>query len=541
MAGFPAARIEPMGFGWKATVTVPLRLTDDVIRDLLLTTAHTKTPETYFDKFAGVLRSAYWRTPAETLSKAQVEARNIATYGPKILWNIGLEHLKDLSKLSRGLPFRKESVSTYGDNVTGYVTEKGSSYRMVGDQTVRTKGQEQLIAGEEALKPQSARTVYMDPNDAALIQSTKKNWRLQDNDGSLTLQTPAPTKGYRAAAENVPYETTPRQGLVPVELYSRSTFNNLPSYRNVTVGDKIVQLERDVVGSTRISRRDQWNALQRVMRAAQDMVDPDVIGPNNKGYFFKSMGELDDYYLRTEKRMPTDIEAKAYFSFKRTMEMDRVLRNTLVYRNKARLGVEQHAFYVKVDGKPQITDPFEGIMQREFPGSGQPDNILVAVGEDPRLRTLGKIDAEERKAFEEGVEQGRYIVVRIFDPENHKLGGFKGVGNNRVRYVLAERFETTPLSFEQVPRRGGGHFIADYDYYIKQPKIRHENVDGIHSVWYEGDVTIWPTMIRAMGNDVSKILNDVRKLIETSNLDAAKALVNDKATSSLERSRRLVH
>lgn len=528
MAGFPEARIEPVGFGWKAVITVPLRETDDVLRDLIMKTANNKTPSTMFDRAAGVLRSAFWRTPEETLSKEHRAARHIATYGPKILWDIGMQHLADLGKLSRGLPFRKETVTTYGDNIVGFTTEKGTAYRTVGETTVRTKATEQLIEGEIAAKPASARTVYMNPDDAASIQTTRGNWRLQDNDGSLTLQVPAPTKGYRAAAENVPYEMTPRPGLVPVELYSRSTFNNLPSYRNVVVGDSITQLERSAVGTTRISRRDQWHALNRVMRAAQDMTDPALPAPNNKGYFFKSLGEFDDYYLRTEKRMPTDIEARAYFSWKRTMELDRILRNTLVYRNKARLGVEQHAFYVKVDGKYQITEPFEGMMQKEFPGSGRPDNILVAIGDNPRLRKLGKIEGELRKEYEEGVKQGRLIVVKVFDPENNQFGSFAGVGNNRVRYVLAERFETTPLSFDQVPRRGGGHYIADYDFYIKQPKVRHENVDGVHNVWYEGDITIWPVMIRSMGNDVAGILNNVRKLIEGSKLEEAKALVQDK-------------
>lgn len=283
------------------------------------------------------------------------------------------------------------------------------------------------------------------------------------------------------------------------------------------------------------ARRKRWDDWVRTLEAGRDLINPVT---KEKGYFFENPSELEYFYRRNFKRSPDTAEVEAYFAFKRITEADLFLRRLVMYRNKSRLGTESHRVSaIDEAGQTVYSEWIDGIKMSHFPG-GKDDSILIikdnlkgtavkllAGDVDAKAKKIvGGLNTKERKELEEGVKTGKYVVFEIFAPEHRPFKNFGSLGEDyRPRYVLAPSVETRGLRFEdQVPRRGGGHIEYDYDYYIKQANMRFDR--ATLKWWYEGDTTIMPMQIRAMGKDVADKLNAVRLLIKDNKMDEARIL-----------------
>lgn len=274
-------------------------------------------------------------------------------------------------------------------------------------------------------------------------------------------------------------------------------------------------------------RNERWHDWERVVKAAEDLPDPT---DGRKGYFFKSPGELEDFYQKTIGRLPDEQEIAAYFAFKRNYDLDLLLRNMAVYRNKHRVGVESHQFYAidKMTGKRVLSPQFDGAIRRDLPGGDESNLILYVgkhMGEEQLLNPGHKPYTTMAKQLKEDIKSGKLSVIELWDPEMTPLYGWGAkVGDKRVRYVITPNVKTEGLDMlNQVPRRGGGHIEYDYDFYIKQANIRTDRYGGLTKHWYEGDNTIMPINNRIMGKDVAERLDQVRQLLRDGKLDEAKA------------------
>lgn len=283
--------------------------------------------------------------------------------------------------------------------------------------------------------------------------------------------------------------------------------------------------------------RKTWKDFERVINQGKNTVDPDT---QKLGWWAKSPVDLDNLYLRTLNRLPSQAETEAYFAYKRITEYDRVYREILVQRNMRRAGAEQHQFSVLgEDGKTKITTGyFNGVRMNEMPSTQ--DTILVlgkSIGEH-KFYDADSMRVQFKKIHDQlkdDIRTGRKVVVRIWDPESRPLGQFPGVGNARVRYVVADAVDDSkPIAWGQIPRRGGGHFEYDYETYIKQAKIRVDRLGDRVYHWYEGDTTIMPMAIRKMGSDVAKHLDDVRIKLKARDVKGAKAVFDQFAPAGLE-------
>jgi len=293
-----------------------------------------------------------------------------------------------------------------------------------------------------------------------------------------------------------------------------------------------------VVGQKRMSTGERYEDLQRVVNASRDMLDPEFPDVKNKGYFFRNPYELEKHYQQIVHRLPERDEIEAYFAFKRLVESDRIYRNLEVLKNKTRVGTETHSFYTINEGSGRVQGPtFDARKLKDFPSGDE--NILI-VGkhlQDAKLVDLSKL-GDKAEQYRQAVKQGKLNALEVYDPETRPFSNWGNVaGNNRVRYVLVDNLESKPLSYNQVPRRGGGHFEYDYDHYIKQAIIRVENINtGAPAFrhWYEGDTTVMPIQLKAMGEDVVNKLNTVRELLQKGKVDEAKAFATGKGNIGIE-------
>lgn len=271
-------------------------------------------------------------------------------------------------------------------------------------------------------------------------------------------------------------------------------------------------------------KRSQWRQWKRAVAAGRDINDPVTGLP---GYTFRNPGELDYFYMRNFQRMPSQVETEAYFAKSRFDLLDWAWRNISVYNHKTRLGAETHRLSLPArEGKPTYSEFFDGIAMNHIPGGD--DAILVAddtVGRTKVYDNWSKVGAQRQQELNEGIKQGKLKLIRIYAPEYRPLQGFGNVGRERVRYIIANNIETKPLDWNQVPRRGGGHFDYDYDFYIKQANMSNQGRGDTLRRWYEGDTTLMAIKNRAMGQNIVKHLNNVRDLIRTEKIEDAKAYV----------------
>jgi hypothetical protein len=261
------------------------------------------------------------------------------------------------------------------------------------------------------------------------------------------------------------------------------------------------------------TNKNKWNDLERTLKNNQELKDE--LG--RPGYFFQSPQELDDFYMFAFKRLPDPDEVRAYFAHKRLNELDRVIRNIEVYRNKARVGAESHKINVLgPDGKTFSSIDFDGVQRDRLPHGD--DGILVvgdSLGKERMYRNTSAISKKEQDRLNEAIKKGELKAIEIYDPETRPFKEFGDkVQGRRIRWVIAKNVETNPLSWDQVPYRAGGHFEYEYDYFIKQAKIRPEQFGNVFKHWYEGDSTVMPIAVGAQGRDLVEKMNAVRELID---------------------------
>lgn len=269
------------------------------------------------------------------------------------------------------------------------------------------------------------------------------------------------------------------------------------------------------------SKKKTWDEFQRMLEYADKKIDPD----NNKpGYTYKSVEDLSTDWVSVLGRLPEEQEIAAYFAFKDSMEVDRMFRNIAAHNQMQRVGAMTNSLSMvdKVTGQEIKSAEFAGIAKRDFPGGD--GNVLIMDEEgNQTLKKLSDMSSEDKKIYSERVKKGELRSIELHDPERRPLNGFGSVTDERIQYVVSPTVETRALDWNQIPRRGGGHLVYDYDFYIKQAKVHRDIVSKVARYWYEGDTTIVPIQFRSMGVEVAKHLDQVRLLLRAKDEAGAEA------------------
>lgn len=239
--------------------------------------------------------------------------------------------------------------------------------------------------------------------------------------------------------------------------------------------------------------------------------------------WFKNPGELQDFYLRSFHRDPSELETKAYFNYIKAIEGDRMFGEIQEFKYRARVGAEQHQVRVEgPDGTPKYSDPFDGVDLKAFPHTADQILLMGKKAGEETVNTIGHINAKAVRELSAKVERGEAKVIELYDIDHHPLSNFSDAARGqRIRYVYSETVDTKPLQFNHVNKKEGGHFEWDYDHYLKQADIREQH-SGKHL--YIGDSTIMPISGRRLGENVAKIWNEAQRLIREGNWEGVRPL-----------------
>lgn len=291
------------------------------------------------------------------------------------------------------------------------------------------------------------------------------------------------------------------------------------------------------------SKRQRFRDLEHVMEEAQQIPDPARLakGDNTPGYTFRNIGELQLHYMRFVGRLPEDDEIKAYFSWSMLNDLDHVLRNASVVRNKAQVGAESHVVFSNNRlGNRTEAPAFDGVNINHVPrGQGNYVEIGEELGKEKGGKApikVGNINAGKRKEYDQLLKQGKLKIIRIYDEYANPLSGFGSIGDHSIRYVFVptKNVRTNPLSWDQLPQRGGGHFIYDSPFFAKQAIMSHEvvkrddmgrpiQVDHV----YKGDKTVAALPLQAMGRDWVNKINTFREMLRRRDFDGARTFLRE--------------
>jgi hypothetical protein len=272
--------------------------------------------------------------------------------------------------------------------------------------------------------------------------------------------------------------------------------------------------------SGKVTGRKIAQQFERTLDYARRATDP---ATGKDGYFFKTAGELQDHYLRNFQRDPSYLETKAYFNYTKLIEGDRMFGEIAEFRNRARLGTEQHTITLtdkKTNDKIK-SKTFDGIIEKEFPGG---DDYILVTGQfkgDERLEKLGEINTKKLNEMKAAVKEGRAKVIRIYDQNHMPLSDLSEHAQGKlISYVYTRNAESKPLSFNHVERRGGGHFEWDYDNYLKQADVKTQGREAL----YLGDITVMPIKNRKLGQNIAKLWNEAQDLIRQNKWDEVRPI-----------------
>ena len=261
-------------------------------------------------------------------------------------------------------------------------------------------------------------------------------------------------------------------------------------------------------------RKKRWDEFNRTLNANKE----------GDGTWFNNAGELENFYQTNFKRLPDEAEIHAYFAYKRITEMDHALRSLSLYRNKTRLGVEQHSFSYKDPSGNKVTIPFfDGVLRRDLPTRDK-NSILVMGKTGFQVFDTGHYPITSKKWLQDEVRSGRMKIIEVYDPETRPFAGIVKDGQSYIRYVAVSNFESKPIQYaDQLPRKAGGHYEYDYEHYIKQAKIAVQRTGKNVVHRYLGDSTIAGVPVRAMGQDFAKSLDEIRTFLRRKDGTGAKA------------------
>lgn len=227
-----------------------------------------------------------------------------------------------------------------------------------------------------------------------------------------------------------------------------------------------------ILGMPKAERKDLFSFLE--MQRDQ----PQAANPSKRGVWSQTAGEFEQQFIEKYGHPPTAEQTHGYDTYRRLNDFDWMLRNSALYRDKARQGVETYRIRTTdgytnwFDAKPHDSFPWE-IGKKDQHDAG----IYVHDQETGTGKYYYKFDItpDEKQEIDKLVEGG-YKVIQIHDPKKHPLEGFAKTASgsdlkDQVNYVVTNASDKKPLSWNQLDYNPGAHVIYPHKWYVSIPLV----------------------------------------------------------------------
>lgn len=277
----------------------------------------------------------------------------------------------------------------------------------------------------------------------------------------------------------------------------------------------------------------------RVMRADKHEIDPAWKARYEgeeppRGRFRDTEEDFNVAFMRTNGgKMPTESQTKAYFAYRQLNDWDWVLRNTNVYRDRARQGYQTIVLKDTVIhpqtnlAKPE-TNQFIGKLVDELPYGSDFDASVVIhnAGAESRRMKLHTIRSSAEQADEiKRLQAEGYKIVKVENPT--RVPFEEKFGRDTVNFIITKDLNVAPLEYVQVPYRPGWHTEYAQPFFVKQPKGRRVGGDDNtpSRFIYEGDQAVFGFNTRAEANKYAINMEKARQLLKEGKLSELEAFL----------------
>jgi len=266
--------------------------------------------------------------------------------------------------------------------------------------------------------------------------------------------------------------------------------------------------------------------LERFLSFQRDYVD----SKGNVGIAFDTQGDFEKAWQGAFGHLPTDKESAAYHAYQRFYDLDYFQRNLLIYKMKARQGVNK--FTLSAMEKNAVAPEFEGVnVSGKISLSDLEDKTGVLFWDsNSGKQFFNKNDLTEDalKLAQEAVDNEGYQIIQLSDPYSRPLKDASGNGSI-IEFVITKDYKRDNLPFKQIDYNPGGHKIYEYDHWIKQPKILQIGNRRI----YSGDTTIRPVARGKLASEYASRYEEARKLLKAGDEKALAAYVEKNLPETL--------
>lgn len=281
------------------------------------------------------------------------------------------------------------------------------------------------------------------------------------------------------------------------------------TYSSSGMYQEVTRVVRETITGTGISRlgkqsEKDWVAFIEYQRS---LTDPDTKIP---GVFSKNQLEFEQQWMAKHGRQPTEAESLAYWSYVQINNIDKLMADLSIYRDKARAGLQHHD--LPLMNKPGDAPLLEGRIidttdQSFFDMARNPHSRLTTANRqgagflvwdrDPNAMSHIYINAKDGQKKIEALQSKGYKVLQITHFAENDLAAIPSVdaslkriaaekykydGRPRIEFILTRELNSQPLPFQQTPNRAGGHHQYAFTHLIRQANIRNDLYYGDHTL-----------------------------------------------------------
>jgi hypothetical protein len=384
----------------------------------------------------------------------------------------------------------------------------------------------------EASAKNFAKNIYRLPDGGYNVELHQGNWFITMTQN--VDETSLTTSLQRIQTDNAAPQTFMNQWLwglrTPDDVVSRehNTWRKTATYGANAVMDRMRNAMPNLGKLGKNETERLRDVMQEAMFKTRMITQPDGTKKRVAGVFYEDVGSFESAYLARHGSMPSDNEIGAYFEFRTIMDWDFMMKNLAVYRDKARLGIEQYSTNVSVPVPntklftQKSTPFFEGRVIEALPSQGTGTFTVGWVNPKsgkPEFGVYNKLFPGKRQDLQDAIASGEFKIIQLADPKNKELRDTFSAKGEPVQYMVVKNTKQRPLSMNQVARNEGGHWMYPQNGgYIKQAQVHMGQGRRI----YDGDTTAFYGMSFDMLRGFADKFNIARGMLKNSdpNLDA---------------------
>lgn len=239
--------------------------------------------------------------------------------------------------------------------------------------------------------------------------------------------------------------------------------------------------------------------------------------------YYNTIDEFEKNFLAINGKAPTEDQASAYFTYVQLNDLDWIIRDADIVKQKRRLGGERISFKLMTDkGEPSLKS-FDGVVRENLPYDAKsPYNVKVVndgkVTDSKSSRFFGEA---QRQKYDDLITQGYKVVL---DP-------------SETTYYLVKDFKRDTIPMGQLNRVEGGHNEYRYSHFIKQPKIK-TGADRVAR--YTGDTSLFVATTQRQAKEIAEAFEKARVMYRDKDPNAKKYIEENLPISYAEFTKKVV-